>query len=97
MIEEQIEALYAILAGDSLPAQVPWDMFLKTARRHGISTLVFWQLKTRQDGEALVPSDVWEVLQRDYYVSVASEALVARQWHSVLSALVGAGLRVMPF
>lgn len=87
--------LGSLLSNRPCAGDVPWDRMVARARRHGLSPLLYWQLKQRPAPADSVPGDLWSVLERDYFAAVAQGARREKELLCVLEALQGANVPVL--
>ncbi len=71
-----------------------WDYIIEKSRRHGIQSLLYWNLN-RTDGGKNVPKEVMAKLKKMYYENAARNMLLYDELGTVLRALKDDGVDVI--
>ena len=72
-----------------------WDYLLKTALRHKVMPLLYWQLKTNFNES--VPAEFMERLRDYFYLNAARNHLLTEELCEVLALFERNGIRAVPY
>lgn len=72
-----------------------WGVFLKKARKNGVSTVVYSRLDEIKEECPDIPSNIFGELKKDYYLNATKNTLIFEELGKVLEAFKKAGLRII--
>jgi len=88
---EDLVALGRLLAGRPCREDPAWNFVVPLARQHDLAPLLYWRA-TRSPGGAVVPAELLQELENDFYCAAVKTVLAERQLAELLAALGEAGV-----
>lgn len=85
------EHLYSSISGSS----IDWSYFLSTARKNGVSPIIYYNTKNSEFFCNLIPTKIIDALKQDYYEISRQNTLISEEVSSIIREIQGAGIRII--